>query len=197
MVFYIAWLRDTHPSCLILQYSISKSLDMPPCSPRYFYTISLMPSSSNTSSTCLISPNLYLSHYVLSHPSPCQSFCKFTHESRWIFCADRKNSKTINKDLCYIKEKVINQPNVASTSLCALKRILRIKFSDIYDHHACPSECMSFPYLPKKEWLKHIHDKCWVCHAYRFHVLKNAAKSREPEARMKLYVFGLSSTIIR
>ena len=123
----------------------------------------------------------------------------FVHKSRQKMCVDRKkkSNQLMDIDLTYIKEKVMNQPNNAPTTLCALKSILRIKSNIIYEHHACPSECMSFPYLPKNEWLKHIHDKCLVYHAYRFHVLKNTSKSRELEARRKFYVFGLSATIIR
>jgi hypothetical protein len=109
----------------------------------------------------------------------------------------KKNNETLSIDLAYIICKIMNQPNNALASLLALKRILRIKSSAIYEHHACPSECVSFPYLPKKDWMKHMNDKCPVCNAHRFHFLKTTSKGRYPKARRKNYIFGISSTIIR
>jgi hypothetical protein len=107
------------------------------------------------------------------------------------------NNQIMTTDLSYNKRFVFGPNNIAPESFGSIKRILRIKTSAVYEHHACANECQSFPFLHKSQGKDHLNDKCSIRGMHRFHLLKVTAKASIPTPRRKFYVFGIGSAIKR
>lgn len=73
-----------------------------------------------------------------------------------------------NKLLRLVHDAWLPAGNLLPKSLHLMKRVLGCTSGREFMHHACPSDCHSWPYLPEDEWAEAADDACPACDEPRF-----------------------------
>jgi hypothetical protein len=95
-----------------------------------------------------------------------------------------------------VKESCLLLPDnhLYPSSLYVMKKLLSCRSLDEVQVHVCVDECCSFDHLPRKEYKRHVDDKCLKCGQLRFE-FKQTSSGRRIVPRKFYYDLGVESII--